>query len=411
MRLHFIQFLKLYHNPQRDHQALLLCRQHLQLLQTLAAGGALHTRHRFQQLSVLDFLVRELSLELEAQHPGRRSAAAGSAPRRSSSASSALELDSGRGGGGGGASGASSPASSLARQPALDAAVARSASAPVPTLRLPLREAQAPQQPRGLGGAAVPRLNLGGFGGLAGGAAHSPRDSGTPPPSSSRLGRPPLPPSARAALGSTPRMTSRLGRLPSVDRTPTPASMLGGGAPDNKGGRTSSSTFAVAADGRMNMQLAPLPPAESRTAVPRLGLGGLSKAGSDDCGMQQAHQQQQQQQQQQYHGGPAPPAIPALQLHGLGRGASTPQLQRPPSPAPPSDACSSSSSDAGDYEREGHGAATIPPVSGQPTPAQVAELPTNFAFSGDLEEDLDRLEAMELGEVRGGLSAVAGCNH
>lgn len=51
IRFHFIQFLKLYHNPQRDHQALFLCRQHMESLLVLAASTAPHIRHRFQQLS------------------------------------------------------------------------------------------------------------------------------------------------------------------------------------------------------------------------------------------------------------------------------------------------------------------------------------------------------------------------
>lgn len=51
IRFHFIQFLKLYHNPARDHQALFLCRQHMDILLVLAASKAPHIRHRFHQLS------------------------------------------------------------------------------------------------------------------------------------------------------------------------------------------------------------------------------------------------------------------------------------------------------------------------------------------------------------------------
>lgn len=52
IRFHFIQFLKLYHNPQRDHQALFLCRQHMDTLLVLAGCKACpHIRHRFHQLS------------------------------------------------------------------------------------------------------------------------------------------------------------------------------------------------------------------------------------------------------------------------------------------------------------------------------------------------------------------------
>ncbi|KAL4536328.1 hypothetical protein Ndes2526A_g05859 [Nannochloris sp. 'desiccata'] len=69
VRFHFIQFLKLYHNPDRDHQATFLCRQHMAVLVALAGSSAPHVRHRFQQLSVIDFFVRELSLEFEASQP------------------------------------------------------------------------------------------------------------------------------------------------------------------------------------------------------------------------------------------------------------------------------------------------------------------------------------------------------
>lgn len=31
IQFHFVQFLKLYHNPQRDHQALALCRKHMEV--------------------------------------------------------------------------------------------------------------------------------------------------------------------------------------------------------------------------------------------------------------------------------------------------------------------------------------------------------------------------------------------
>lgn len=52
IRFHFIQFLKLYHNPQRDHQALFLCRQHMDTLLVLAGCKACpHIHHRFHQLS------------------------------------------------------------------------------------------------------------------------------------------------------------------------------------------------------------------------------------------------------------------------------------------------------------------------------------------------------------------------
>ena len=60
MRLHFIQLLRLYHNPARDHQAALLCRQHARALLALAGCQVAHVRRRFRQLGVVDFLVREV---------------------------------------------------------------------------------------------------------------------------------------------------------------------------------------------------------------------------------------------------------------------------------------------------------------------------------------------------------------
>ena len=70
VRLHFIRFLKLYHNPNRDHQATFLCRQHLSMLCTLAQAARKSQRSsaskRFQHLSVVGFFIKEMSLEYEA---------------------------------------------------------------------------------------------------------------------------------------------------------------------------------------------------------------------------------------------------------------------------------------------------------------------------------------------------------
>lgn len=91
VRFHFIQFLKLYHNPGRDHQAAFLCRQHMATLLVLARAGceqAPHVRHRFLQLSVVDFFVRELALEFETSQPG----VGGGMPRAEASYGSVSEL-------------------------------------------------------------------------------------------------------------------------------------------------------------------------------------------------------------------------------------------------------------------------------------------------------------------------------
>ncbi len=70
VRLHFIRFLKLYHNPNRDHQATFICRQHLSMLCTLAQAArksqGSSASKRFQHLSVVGFFIKEMSLEYEA---------------------------------------------------------------------------------------------------------------------------------------------------------------------------------------------------------------------------------------------------------------------------------------------------------------------------------------------------------
>ena len=90
VRFHFIRFLKLYHNPGRDHQSLFLCKQHLQMLCTLAAAArrsqSSSASYRFQQLSVVDFFVKEMALEFESNH-GRQ------LMRSESSADSAMARD------------------------------------------------------------------------------------------------------------------------------------------------------------------------------------------------------------------------------------------------------------------------------------------------------------------------------
>eukprot|EP00887_Chlorella_sp_A99_P006671 scaffold3.g6671.t1 len=381
VRLHFIQFLKLYHNPQRDHQALFLCRQHLAVLQVLAGAGAAHARHRFQQLSVLDFLVRELGLEAEAAQPGRcpaaRAGSMASNARRSSSTSSLL--DSAR------ASPQSSPAASVVMRQGAEAAQPGAPPAPLP--RLPLTAAPAPAADnapvaQGSGGKlhsslAVPRLNLGGFGS----GASSPGGSGTSSPRSARLGRPPLPPSARAGMGNTPRVSSRLGRLPSgqaADRAPTPPSLLA----DAKAAKPSGSAFAIAADARTGAAAS-----DAKPAVPRLGLASLSHASGSG-----------EQQQQRV----AAPAVPQLQL-GAALGAQRHAESHPSASTLDAD----SSSDEEVDGEAGRASGGRPGAAGQgPRTFAGMAVPPGFVFSGDVEEDLERLEALEqvLAAGRGGKS-------
>ena len=244
IRMHFVQFLKLYHNPTRDHQALFLCRKHMEVLLALSTthGSLPHIRHRFLQLSVVDFFVRELSLEFESTQQRPRTLAAagrlGSLPsglglgsssrrhiRRLSSSSlndseKALVTDRS----GGNASTAS--ALSLNNPP-----VARTVSVPSLKLTAPKIDAATLSSPA----LTVPRLNLLSKEDRRG---SSPMDAysigpisshdNSPSSTSENPRKPPLaPPSAR----TTPRMphTSRLGN----------PSMQGSGFVGNNGAPTS----------------------------------------------------------------------------------------------------------------------------------------------------------------------------
>ena len=83
---------------------------------------------------------------------------------------------------------------------------------------------------------------------------------------------------------------------------------------------------------------------------------------------------------------------------------------------PPSDDSSSSDSDSSNSDDEAGDAGCSGAAGGgegargRPTPPLGFDVPTGFTFTGDLEEDLERLEALEAGEVRGiagGASAAA----
>ena len=89
----------------------------------------------------------------------------------------------------------------------------------------------------------------------------------------------------------------------------------------------------------------------------------------------------------------------------------------------PSDDSDSSDSDSSDGEDEGvparrgsggdsngpAGAAAADATSGRPTPPLGMDVPAGFTFTGDLEEDLERLEALEEEEVSGGCCASCAC--
>jgi hypothetical protein len=178
--------------------------------------------------AVVDFFVRELSLEFEARQPTRGrmhrlSSGGGSGlEHRRTSSSSTLASD--------WESGSASPVMSLRlptvhepeqqRQQQQQQQQQPGLGLGVPLLRLPSRGGSAGEGgagsaassptlplPAGIGGRglAVPRLNLG----AAPAAASSPGAQTPSPSNSARHGRPPLPPSARSGMAATPRLTCR----------------------------------------------------------------------------------------------------------------------------------------------------------------------------------------------------------
>lgn len=157
-------------------------------------------------------------------------------------------------------------------------------------------------------------------------------------------------------------------------------------------------------------------PSALRPAVPKLGLAGVGRslavaaaAGAAAAEQQAAAAQQPERAHSRVHFSPTPSRIDL-----------------------PSDDSDSSDSDSSDGEDEAaeagrcsasggsgpaHGAAAEA-TSGRPTPPLGMDVPAGFTFTGDLEEDLDRLEALEEGEVRAALSVglaaagdlLAGCS-
>lgn len=326
--------------------------------------------------------MRELSLEFEAKQPARgrmhRLSSAGShLEHRRTSSSSTI---------GGMESGSASPALSLRLPTVHEPEQQQRSPAGVPLLRLPSHggggnsgtSSPALQLPAGIsiggsgrgggsggrsGGAgfggrgmAVPRLNLGGARPLP-----SPGGQSTPSPgNSARQGRPPLPPSARSGMGATPRLTSRLGRATSA--------RSGDG-----------SVVPLAAPPPPPLAQQP-PPAVPKLAVPKLGLAGVGRSLAVAAAAGAAASEQM-----------------AAQAHAAPERSHS-RVHFSPTPSrldAPSDSASGDSDS--DDDRTPAAAASS---SGRPTPPLGLDVPAGFTFTGDLEEDLERLEALELGEVR-----------
>ncbi|GAB4821632.1 hypothetical protein N2152v2_008678 [Parachlorella kessleri] len=347
IQFHFIQFLKLYHNPQRDHQARALCKKHMEVLLALASSKLPHSRKRFQQLSMMDFFVREVSLEFECSEPRvarpRVSRSGSTEPRRRSSSFS-LDGDTTRR--------LSDRSAREGFQSVLlakpDAATSANTPPMVPALRLVPRPAessfsvsQAQQQPmqqqqqlpagRLPLGLNIPRLNLPGTPPLG-----SPVESQSPiAPLSSRLGRPPLPPSARTARMGTPR-TSRLGRPGTEGFTPftQPAGTSEAGPPS----KAVKSPFAIHVHAGTAPSSGYAPPAADAAAAPT-GLGGrvpVPKLGLGRAGMSLSLPSR------------------AQQLTSPGSDGSAQQGPSPSLPQAPGSAAANESDDSSDEEEESH---------------------------------------------------------
>ena len=339
---------------------------------------------------MVDFFVRELSLEFEAKQPARgrmRLSSTGSQldHRRTSSASTF----------GGMESGTASPTVSM-RLPTLHEP--EQAGSPVPLLRLPSRSSSvlgfsaepasgtsSPNQqlPPGIGGRglAVPRLNLGS-------SLSSPGGQTTPSPrNSARHGRPPLPPSAR---GATPQLTSRLGRTVSARSSDAAATAAAASAAATSATAAGVPPLQLRQHGQQHAA-GPRPPSSSgipKLGIPKLGLAGISRslsAGST---------------------APEPPAPLQPQARPDGRAPSRVHFSPAPSRMAPSEDEAESESDSSDDEQPGAGGAAATSDAGRSSSAASRatpvglDVPVGFTWTGDVEEDLDRLEAWE-NRVRG----------
>ncbi|KAK9811788.1 hypothetical protein WJX72_010021 [[Myrmecia] bisecta] len=98
IHIHFLHFAKLYHTQgRREAPTPPLCLAHLGVLRAIAGCKGADVRRRFYQLRIMDFLVRELSLECEAAQWASLPAGMGGSGPLSRSPSSALHTPSGLG--------------------------------------------------------------------------------------------------------------------------------------------------------------------------------------------------------------------------------------------------------------------------------------------------------------------------
>lgn len=346
------------------------------VLLTLASSNAAHVRHRFQQLSVVDFFVRELSLEFEATQPGggrtplpgvdssgsfldqmSRPGSTGflqSGVRRQSTTDGTLEVP--------------RPASAVSKRGRTQSSNQllhlsstrkesgspyHTPSPPVPKLRLPGSRPQSSESAKQLSGAESPRRLAFGRG------ASSRRDS--PPRGTSRMGR-----EAQAAAQ---------------------AATEGGGS-------------------------------GSRPLVPRLGLGGLGLSSPE------ADDEDDLESSLSADPGPTVPSddsededgristvaavhVPPLELlprrvtSPSGTGVGRP-LDRAISTAisldkgwMPSERTEEAVNEAAVEDGDGPSVEETPRDVPEAVPWSPPKLPTGFVFSGDLDEDVERLEALE----------------
>ena len=420
VRFHFIQFLKLYHNPHRDHQAPFLCRQHMAALLSLAGTAAPHVRHRFQQLSVIDFFVRELSLEFEASKPGggRLGAADGgsaadllSAGRTASlgklQASTAFKKK-------------GSPAGSAREgSPALaqiNHKRTRSQSG-IPLLPLSSRKEE-PTSPWTTPSPSVPKLRLPGSAPRSGDSAQHTPSTENPQRGAATLHQQQSAAAAASSRRGSPRGTSRLGREAAAVAVQREQQQQYAAATD------AGSTIGVQRPSLMIPPLAllnprgfssppgadasPSPSPQSSGAPPVASLMLSSSSGDDDDDVYEDRIStvtsiQVPPLQLQRRQSPTSSGVAAGGGGAGGGGQSSRALDRSISaaisldkgwmPSARTAAAAAAAGGGGGGESSGGAAVSQKKVSISEETSVV--LPSGFVFTGDLDEDVERLEALE----------------
>ena len=362
------------------------------VLLTLASSAAPHVRHRFLQLSVVDFFVRELSLEFEATQPGGGRSAL---PEVSSTGSFFDQLN---------RPGSTGLLQSGARRnpdtsrdglpidqlPNASGLAKRGRShSSGHLLQLPSDRSKDSGSPYNTPSPPIPKLRLPG----SGNRSHE-GSKGTSPAGAESPRRLAFTRGASSRRGSPPRGASRLGREAAAQAASAAAEASGGGGASGTG-------------------------SGSRPLIPKLGLGalGLSSREADDDedmesslspgpGPREVSDSSEDEDDQRISTVAAvhvPPLELLQQLTPSGTGGGRP-LDGSISAAisldkewMPSARAGAAASRAAGF---GGGSSSSPVVDMNVEVSQEgawspAKLPSGFVFSGDLDEDVERLEALE----------------